>query len=261
MRISLASIDIEWEDKEKNFLTCLEVVKQSSKEKVDLVIFPEMSLTGFSMNTAATVDSPEKFDTIRSFQELSATYRTGIIFGMVVEKNQEKYNNSFFIDREGGVSASYSKIHPFTFGREHEVFTPGSEISTVEFDGHVFGLSICYDLRFPEIYSAMANRAQIIINIANWPEKRVNHWHSLLASRAIENQIFMVGVNRTGSDPLGNVYEPSSKIVDPSGRRLEPSHVGQKFEIFEIDFDAAREYISHFPTRADRNNRLYKKIL
>jgi omega-amidase len=261
MRILLGSLDIVWERKELNFQACADVLHQASQHGVDLVVFPEMSLTGFSMNVEITKESLNNFDTLKSFRNLSASYQIATIFGAVLEKDAKVFNTAIFINKTGEILATYAKIHPFTFAREDEIFTPGSEITTFEFEGSILGLSICYDLRFPEIYSAMSDRAQVIFNIANWPVKRISHWHTLLASRAIENQVFMVGVNRIGLDPLGNTYENSSQIIDPAGKVLEPIFKSPNTAIFDLDFTSAEEYVSNFPTKADRNVQLYKSIL
>jgi predicted amidohydrolase len=261
MRILLASIDIAWEEKAANLVVCEEVILEAKRKNVDLVIFPEMTLTGFSMNLEATQEKINNSPTIRFFQEMSSQCKIAVLFGVALEESGNVTNNAIFIDKKGEINGTYAKIHLFSFAGENKSFTPGSEVSVVKFQGQKIGLSICYDLRFPEIYSAMSKSATMIINIANWPSKRAGHWNSLLSARAIENQIFLVGVNRTGSDPLGNTFGYSSQIIDPWGNQLEPTEEASHIAIFDVNFEIVDELRTQFLTAADRKIQLYKNIL
>ena len=122
-------------------------------------------------------------------------------------------------------------------------------------------MTVCYDLRFPEIYSALATKTDIIVNIANWPEKRIEHWATLLRARAIENQIFIVGVNRIGSDPNNHNYVKSSVVINPNGEVLESIHTELELDIYEVDKAILTEFRSKFSTTQDRNPDFYKSIL
>lgn len=261
MRILLASIDIIWEEKVDNTAVCEEVIIEAKRQNVDLVIFPEMTLTGFSMNLESTQENINNSATINFFQKISARCKIALLFGVALESSGNVTNNAIFIDQNGELIGSYAKVHLFSYAGEHETYSPGSKITIVEFQGQDIGLSICYDLRFPEMYSAMSKKANMIVNIASWPSKRAGHWNSLLTARAIENQVFIVGVNRTGADPLGNTYESSSQIIDPWGNQLEPSIRGAQTAIFDVNFELVRENRIQFQTATDRNVQFYKEIL
>jgi len=117
---------------------------------------------------------------------------------------------------------------------EDKYYNPGRSLKVVDYKGYSIGLTVCYDLRFPELYSALSKKSDVVLNIANWPEKRVDHWLTLLKARAIENQIYMVGVNRTGKDESGMRYVESSNIFNANGERLEVN-IDNNMKIYLID--------------------------
>ena len=123
------------------------------------------------------------------------------------------------------------------------------------------GLTICYDLRFPELYSALGAGSDLIVNIANWPAKRLDHWNTLLRARAIENQIFIVGVNRTGKDMNGLEYVQSSVIINSNGEVLRPFFSEGALDIFDVDTDFTKVLKQNFSSTKDRNLDFYKSIL
>jgi predicted amidohydrolase len=122
-------------------------------------------------------------------------------------------------------------------------------------------MSICYDLRFPEMFQALSKNSQIIVNIACWPEKRVHHRITYLQARAIENQSFFIGVNRTGKDGNNLNYRKSSMIVNPEGELLIGERVNDEIDIFEIDIAQVDAYRESFPVKNDRQPEFYKQIL
>lgn len=123
------------------------------------------------------------------------------------------------------------------------------------------GFTICYDLRFPEIFSALGNHCDLIINIANWPAKRVDHWNVLLKARAIENQIYIVGVNRTGMDGKGLEYVKSSQVINPNGEIASPITSEDGLDTFDIDPEYINKFKQTFSTIQDRKPEFYKSIL
>lgn len=258
MKIALVSVDQVWESKNENFDLCHEYVKKSVELSADLVVFPEMTLTGYSMNTNAIAECWTSSVTISRFRKLATKYGVALIVGLAIEDNGFFKNSAIFIDKFGSVLTRYDKIHLFSMAGEGNSFLPGNSISIAEFDKERIGLTICYDLRFPELYSIISKKADIIINIASWPSQRLQHWNVLLQSRAIENQVFMVGVNRTGVDPQGNIYVDSSKIFFPNGDTVSPIHTAQNFKLYEIEPNLVNEYRNNFRVRGDRRDDLYR---
>ncbi len=260
MRIALVSLNQVWEDKKANLLLCEEYIKEASNKDVDLIVFPEMTLTGFSTNISLTAEDDNKSETIHKFQGLSRLYNIAILFGVVINDNKKALNKSIFIDNKGNVLVKYAKIHPFSFSGEDKYFNAGQEIKVIHLNGFDIGLTICYDLRFPELYSILAKKSDLIINIANWPKKRVDHWNTLLKARAIENQTYIVGVNRTGIDGNGLEYEESSNIFNANGEKENFEQINS-MKIFNIDKEWTQKFKSQFSTIQDRKEKLYKEIM
>lgn len=219
MKIGLLQFSPEWENKENNILKVKELLEKDTGD-TDLILLPEMTFTGFTMNTKhcfEDIDGPAKKYLIHASSKL----RKNIISGFI-EKEEERFiNTAIHFNEYGLIAAKYKKIHPFSLGKEDEHYSAGNEIVITTIDKVKIGLSICYDLRFPELYRLYGKqRVDIIINIANWPEPRINHWKLLLRARAIENQCFAVGINRIGNDPAGMYYPGASAIYDPMGEEV-----------------------------------------
>lgn len=260
MKIALVSLNQVWEDKEANLLLCENYIKKASASSTDLIIFPEMTLTGFSTNIKKTAEDENSSNTIKNFQDLAKQYGIAIHFGVVISDKNKALNKSCVIDDYGNIISMYSKIHPFSFAGEDKLFNPGNALSIVDLKGYRIGLSICYDLRFPELYSALAQESDMIINIANWPKKRIDHWNTLLKARAIENQTFLIGVNRTGVDGSNLKYKESSNIFNANGEKLDYERFDD-MKIFDIDKNWTQLFKSKFSTFKDRNTELYKEII
>jgi len=261
MNIALVSLDQLWEDKDANLRQCEAYIKKASDKVVELIIFPEMTLTGFSMNTAAIGEYEEKSNTIQYFQQLARTYHIAIIFGVVFNDDAKATNNLIFVAKDGAVNLQYKKIHPFTFSGEDKIYKGGNIPGLCQFGDLTIGVTICYDLRFPELYTALGKTCDFVVNIANWPKKRVDHWRTLLKARAIENQIFCIGVNRTGIDGNNLEYEESSLVYNANGEALSPVQSYQQMAIYNVDVNWNKTFCANFSTTQDRKVALYKKIM
>lgn len=260
MQIALVSLNQVWEDKKANLDLGKKYIQKASDKNVDLIVFPEMTLTGFSTNIGLTAEDFENSETIQSFSLLAKQFNIGIVFGIAIKDKNKALNKSIFVNNNGKVLGDYTKVHPFSFAGEDKFFNAGNKLSIINFKGVNFGLTICYDLRFPELYSALGKQTDVIINIANWPVKRVEHWETLLKSRAIENQIFVVGVNRIGIDGNGLEYIESSNVFNGNGERLEFDEY-KDIKIYEIETNWTEEFKTKFNTTNDRKVDFYKEIL
>lgn len=261
MKIALASLDISWEDKEGNSKKCQTLAQKVREHNVDLIIFPEMTLTGFSMKTNLTAEEEISSPSIQFFNDLATTNSLSIIAGVVIRNSNKAFNRLIAFSSDGQIRSDYNKIHPFSFAGENRFFDGGREIAKIQLGEINFGLSICYDLRFPELYSALAKDCEVLVNIANWPKKRVEHWKALLKARAIENQVYMIGVNRTGTDGNGLEYEKSSFIINANGEIIPPLSAFDEIDIYEIKKENLYEFRNHFSTRQDRLPEFYKGII
>ena len=222
MKIGIVQFAPVWEDKTANI------------KIIERLIFPEMTLTGFTMNSS---ENAEEIDGIgfKYFIELSTRIKTDVISGIIEKDRGKNYNSLIHFDSRGLIKAVYKKIHPFSLAKENDYYSGGKEGVITTHNLHSIGLSICYDLRFPELYRLYGKaETEILINIANWPEKRIMHWNHLLRARAIENQCFVFGVNRTGNDPYQE-YPGNSAIYDPLGKEIIA--IGDEEGIFEVDID------------------------
>jgi len=218
MLVALSSLDIKWEDKRSNLVECQKDISLAKKKSCDLIIFPEMTLTGFSPRNPEIIENFEESTTIEFFKEAALENNISIIFGVALCVKGKFYNTAITVSESGELISFYNKIHLFAFASEDSIYSSGEKVETFYLNRFKIGISICFDLRFPELFSMM-NDVDLIINIANWPNKRISHWYSLLKSRSIENQSFVIGVNRSGIDPYNNHYVMSSSCFDPNGTR------------------------------------------
>lgn len=257
MRIGLTQMDIVWEDKAKNCERCVSILQTAKEQGVNLLVFPEMTLTGFSMN-AAFISQGEPDYSRSFFEAASKKYDMAIVFGYT-EKVNGQYRNKLSIVNHGEIIADYAKIHPFSYGEEGKHYTGGEVLSLaglrVSSEEWTVGSAVCYDLRFPELFQALSDDAQLIIVIANWPKERVMHWDTLLRARAIENQCFICGVNRVGE---GNslLYECSSVLYDPWGNALT-ERGGDVLLTADIHPETVASARAGFAMKKDRKDALY----
>lgn len=262
MKIALVSLDQQWENKvaNKQKVAATLALIASHCTGIDLVVYPEMTLTGFTMESQKVKEDELSSETIIFFKEQARKYKVSIAFGVVLSKGEKATNNLVVVSKQG-VLATYAKIHPFSYANEDAHYQAGNNLKKVNIGGATIGLTICYDLRFPELYQGYSKDCQVLLNIANWPERRVTHWKALIKARAIENQVFMVGVNRIGKDGNGLQYVASSEIVSPYGEELKGVSLSEEVAVYEIDLGEVAQYRKEFPVKSDRKITLYKDIL
>ncbi len=261
MKIALVSLNQKWEDKKANLQRCAELTKKAKLVGAELIIFPEMTLTGFSMNTTSSEEDAENSPTIKAFSEMASLNQISVFAGVVLKSESKPSNVFITFSADGKEQTRYAKIHPFSFAKENEYFKSGSWLAKIAMSEFTFGLSICYDLRFPELYSALANDCDVLVNIANWPKRRVDHWRTLLKARAIENQVFVIGVNRVGIDANGLEYEHSSLIANSNGEFLQPFLSESEIDVYEISKQDLIDFRKSFSTRQDRRSEFYRELI
>lgn len=214
--VTLVQSDIVWEDAEKNRRRMAEHIARA--ETSDIIILPEMFTTGFSMTPqgiAETMQGPS----VAWMQERAAHSGSALVGSMIITEAGRFYNRLLFVTPDGGI-AHYDKKHLFSFAAEDREYTAGDAQRVVEYRGWRIALFICYDLRFPLWSRNVDARYDAAIYIASWPQKRVAHWQTLLAARAIENQSYVMGVNRLGEDGNQLRYNGHSMLIDPLGEIL-----------------------------------------
>lgn len=259
MRIALASLDQAWEDKAKNRKRVSKLVKDAATAGAALVVFPEMTLTGFTMSVNSVGEDRNDSETVKFFREL-AVGSTAIAFGVVHLEADKGLNKMMVVGRNGDILADYMKIHPFSYALEDQFFNSGDTIISFDLDNFRIGCTICFDLRFPALYQSLSCDCSVIVNIANWPQSRLEHWDTLLRARAIENQVFMVGVNRTGVDGNGIIYARSSKVYGPYGEIVPPEIIQGALDIVNLKREVIIAARQAFPVSRDRRNDLYARL-
>lgn len=212
LTISLIQSDIYWEQKERNLDSLTK--KISALPQSQVVLLPEMFATGFTINT----NLAEKMEgmVMTWMKEMAKTFRK-IIAGTVLIQDNNQFFNRLIWMQPNGQYYLYDKRHLFSYAKEDEVFQAGNQKLIVQVNGWKINLQVCYDLRFPVWSRQTIETYDILINLANWPEKRIHAWDILLQARAIENLSFVVGVNRVGEDDKNNSYCGNSLIVSPLG--------------------------------------------
>lgn len=235
MKIALIQLSPVWESKENNIKSINNVLTKLNSD-TSLIIFPEMTLTGFTMNAKQNAEEIDGLS-IRHFVQLSRSLKKDVIAGIIEKENGRFFNSLFHFDNNGLIKAIYKKIHPFSLAEEDKNYENGKNIVITKIKNFNIGLSICYDLRFPELYRLYAKeKVELMVNIANWPNKRIMHWNSLLKARAIENQCYMVGVNRIGNDPFHS-YSGSSAVYSPMGDEVALGENDEKIIYAKIDYE------------------------
>ena len=230
LNISLIQFNIYWENPEKN-INYLSSILNKINYYTDIIIFPEMFATGFTMN--ARRFAGEHGRTIEFMKEYSRKLKTHIC-GSIIIKENNKYFNRLILSTPEGKIRIYDKRHLFRIANEHKVYSAGNKFLTVKIKNWKIKFFICYDLRFP-VWCRNADSYDICIFVANWPSKRIRHWKELLIARAIENQSYAVGVNRTGKDGNGIVYPGNSTVVSPAGEIVLDAN--ERSGVFNISLD------------------------
>jgi omega-amidase len=262
MKIALAQTDIFWEDKNKNRENYLKLIIKASQHGADLILFPEMSLTGFSMNVSDISEETNLHSkTIEWFKSQAIANNINIGFGYVEKSlyDIKGKNNYCVAATDGTVLSLYSKIHPFSYGLESKFYIGGDDIPYFKLKDFAITTFICYDLRFPEIFQAASKKANLITVAANWPKSRREHWITLLKARAIENQCFIAGVNRVG---IGDniEYSGDSLLIDPLGNVLLQGSDKEELLIHDIDVDEVYKARESFGLKNDRREDLYYSL-
>ncbi len=251
MQVVAVQSDIVWEDKSANFASVRKLVASAAIEPGALVVLPEMFATGFSMN-ATEIAEPEDGPTHAFLAELAMDLRAAVVGGVVTRcPDGRGLNQAVAYDPAGKLLARYTKIHPFSYAGETKHYASGNKIIAFDWGGFRVTPFVCYDLRFPEVFRhATRSGAELLVVIASWPETRDAHWRALLPARAIENQCYLVGVNRVGTDPHAS-YAGHSAILDPKGRSLATDASLAEVLSANIEREPLLAYRERFPALGD----------
>ncbi|QOV91093.1 carbon-nitrogen family hydrolase [Humisphaera borealis] len=261
--IACIQFDMAWENKPANYQTVAEMVRSANLAPGSLLVVPEMFATGFSMNATGIVE-PVRGPTHDFLASLARQHQLFVLGGVVQPGptgtwpalNGRPRNEAIAISPDGQLLARYAKMHPFTLGGEKDHYAAGDEIVQFEWQGLKVTPFICYDLRFPELFRRAAKLGtDLFVVIASWPAPRTHHWTTLLQARAIENQAFVIGNNRCGSDPK-LTYDGRSLVIDYAGTILADGGTTPSVVTAAINPEAMRSWRTKMPFLADMRDDL-----
>jgi len=245
MDILLLQTDISWQNPVINRDNARKLIEASPQ--ADLIVLPEMFTTGFCMTPEGVAEKADSETLV--WMQVIAKERNVAIAGSVATEESGKYFNRFYFVKPDGSYTVYNKRHLFSYAGEDEHYTAGEERIIVEYKGCNILLQICYDLRFP-VFSRNTGDYDMIIYVANWPTVRLDAWNTLLRARAIENQCYVIAVNRTGDDPA-NHYSGGTALIDFLGKTLITAGEGIEAVKGEANMQLLRDFRQKFPALHD----------
>jgi len=220
LKVTLIQSQLHWENIAENLRMFDEKIN-SIPERTEVIVLPEMFSTGFSMQSARLAETMD--GSAVQWVKKKAAEKNVIITGSLIIKDGDRYVNRLIWMQPNGVYGTYDKRHLFGYAGEHEHYLPGDKRLIAQVKGWKINLSVCYDLRFPVwarnaiVAETGAPAYDVLINVANWPERRNTPWKTLLQARAIENQAYVIGLNRVGNDGNNIYHSGDSSIIDPMG--------------------------------------------
>ena len=251
LNVSCIQTELVWENIDQNLKHFSKKIDQVSID-TELIILPEMFTTGFTMNTVEMAESMDG----KSFQWMKkqSNKSNKIIIGSIIIKEDKKYYNRCITMFPSGEYYTYDKGHLFRMEKENKDFTKGDSKTVFEYNGWRICTLICYDLRFP-VWSRNQDDYDLLIYIASWPESRREVWNTLLKARAIENQSYVIGVNRIGNDGEGITYSGDTVIINPKGQIISKAN-DYKDEIInaELSLDELKQFREKFPVILDADD-------
>lgn len=263
MRIAALQLDIAWckaalncKKIEQRLAELMEQQATDGGERIALFVLPEMFTTGFVMTPQGVADDEQQ--TLAWMKRMATDYQVALAGSVAVEQDGAFFNRFYFVQPNGRVD-QYDKRHLFTYGGEQEAYQAGEDRVIVSYQGYRFLLQICYDLRFPLFSRNTANDPyDVILYVANWPTSRIAVWNTLLVARALENQCYVIGVNRVGED-TATLYNGSSAIINAYGKSLATTKTEHEGLILAtLDRAALHRFRAKFPVLSDADSFVVK---
>jgi omega-amidase len=247
MQVLLVQYNIIWESPSQNISKISDLLGNYMPNNA-FIVLPEMFSTGFTMKPQTMAEKMDG-DTVHWMKAIAKQYNSVIAGSLIIEENIQFYNRFVCVFPNGNITF-YNKRHLFRMGGENNVYCQGNERLIVSFDGFRILPLICYDLRFP-VWSRNQNDYDVIVYSANWPASRQNVWNSLLKARAIENQAYVIGVNRIGTDGTGIEYIGESQVVDFKGFELVNAASKEEIISISLNIEELNTFKKSFPTWMD----------
>ena len=259
MRIALIQHDIAWNNPAETVSRCSRLAQQASTESAQIMIFPEMFSCGFSFLCGDDARAAEKIsvDFLSSTAEQHNCFTVGSMPALT--KDSDRPLNMIRVFGPQGLLGEYSKIHLISFLDESQYYQSGNSLLTLPIGNVCFTFFICFDLRFPDIFSAAAKRTDCFVVAANWPDTRQAHWEKLLEARAIENQAYVAAVNRVGQGGKLN-FIGGSRVIDPSGKVIAAAGAEEEIVYATVRSSDVLDYRREFNFLQDRREDLYTQL-
>lgn len=258
LTISLGQMDVRLGDPAANWHTVQTMTAEAKRRGSDVVVFPELWSTGYDLENAAKYATPTDAGLFAQVAALAQTHQIAILGSCLSLMGEGKFGNTaVYFDANGRSLGEYSKLHLFRLMQEEQFLTAGPRPKLVEPAWGKAGLSICYDLRFPELFRRYALAgAQLVFVPAEWPHPRLVHWQTLLRARAVENQMFVVACNRVGRSKNTDFFGHSC-IIDPWGELVIELGEGEMLGTAVIDIEKVNEVRAKIPVFEDRRPEVY----
>ncbi|MCR4442407.1 MAG: carbon-nitrogen family hydrolase [Peptococcaceae bacterium] len=261
MRLALLQAGIVFGDPRANLEKMRMMAEKAVENKADVVIAPEMWNSSYAVKEVPNLADRAGFPSAEAMGELARRHGINIVAGSIADMRDGRiYNTSYVFDREGRNVARYDKVHLFRLMREDQYLAAGEQRAVFELDGVKCAVIICYDLRFPELVRALAlDGAQVLFVPAQWPMPRIHPWRILIQARAIENQMFVAGVNRVGKEGR-YLFFGHSMVVDPSGDVLAEGSEDEELLLADIDLEQVKKVREYMTCYHDRVPGVYKGL-
>lgn len=257
--VAVGQINIDLAQPDHNYATVHRYTERAAKAGADVIVFPEMWNTGYALAQLDDLADPDGQRTLQLLQADATEYGINIVGGSVSTARDGKfYNTTYVVNQEGQLVGTYDKVHLFGLMDEGQYITAGSHGNSFDLAGVPSASAICYDLRFPEwLRTISLNGAQVLYLPAEWPDVRIPQWEALVKARAIENQQFVVAVNRVGRD-ANNRFNGHSLVVDPLGRVLINAGEQANLSFAHLDLSQIDQVRGPIPVFDDRRPVLYR---
>jgi omega-amidase len=254
LSFTLIQTHLHWEDKGAN-LAMLEQKIMGIREKTEIVVLPEMFSTGFSMQPAKLAEDMNG-ETVNWMKKIAAAKKIILTGSVIIEEDGHFFNRLLWVQPDGKLGY-YDKRHRFAFAGEDNEYTAGNKRTIAQVKGWKINLQVCYDLRFPvwaRQHTTNAPEYDVLLYVANWPERRVHAWKTLLTARAIENQCYVVGVNRVGDDGNGIHHNGESMVIDPMGSVLYQKAETEDIYTITLEQESLQQVREKFPFWKDADH-------
>ncbi len=250
MRAAAVQHEIIWEEPEQTRELVRPMIAKAAADGAGLIVLSEMYATGFSMRPERIAEA-EGGPNEQFLLERAAEHGAVLIASIAQRGADGQYRNNAVIAHPDGAVERYAKIHPFSYAGEHERYAAGDRFLTTDIAGLRTSVFVCYDLRFADEFWALAPDTDLYVVVANWPHPRHEHWRALLQARAIENQAYVIGVNRVGK-AKDLPHDGGSAIIDPLGERLAEGGAEPAVLVGDVDSGTVTQVRRDFPFLADR---------